>query len=46
MIVERFTEAGPLLLLAQDRSQPSSNELVDGGECVGMRLFEVIEPSP
>src|SRR5204862_491305 len=32
MVAVRLTEAGPLRLLAQDRTQPSSRELVDDGK--------------
>src|SRR5258705_4620553 len=46
MVALRHTEAGPLRLLAQECTQPSSRELVDDGESAGARMFEVVEPSP
>ena len=45
MVAVRCAEAGSLRLLAQDCTQPSSYELVDGLEGSGVRVFEVVEPS-
>src|SRR5947208_17119622 len=45
MIPQREAKAFALLLLAQEGTQPSPNELVDGGEGPGVRVFEVVEPS-
>ena len=35
MVVVRGSEAGPLVLLAQDRAQPSADELVEHEEGAG-----------
>src|SRR5882724_288860 len=45
MIIASGSEAGPLGLLAQDRSQPSADELVEHDERAGMRVLEVDEPA-
>src|SRR5215472_5092250 len=39
------SEAGPLLLLAQDGTQPSSHKAVDGAEHTRRRMLEVAIPA-
>lgn len=40
------SEAGPLVLLAQDGTQPAPNELIKGAELEWRGVLEVAEPSP
>jgi hypothetical protein len=45
MIVATSPEARPLLLLAQERSQPSADEPVDSDEGARIGVLEVAEPT-
>src|SRR5712691_3606739 len=45
MVIASCSESGPMGLPAQDRPQPSADELVEHDERAGMRVLEVAEPA-
>jgi len=45
MVIASCSESGPLGLLAQDRTQPSADELVEHEEGARVRMLEVSEPA-